>query len=79
MAGEVDTKTKSEKVIQILDNYIKNLKIEITEEKQQIDNDVKRQERLEEAQAKGLSYAEWIESEQKRENEILNIKEIKEC
>lgn len=78
-AGEVDTKTKSEKVIQILDNYIKDLKIEITEEKQQIDNDVKRQERLEEAQAKGLSYAEWIESEQKRENEILNIKEIKEC
>ena len=75
-AGEVDTKTKSEKVIQILNKYINDLKSEISEEKQQIDDEAKRQERLREAQAKGLSYTEWIESEQKYEEEMLrNVKE----
>lgn len=75
-AGEVDTKTKSEKVIQILNKYINDLKSEISEEKQQIDDEAKRQERLKEAQAKGLSYTEWIESEQKYEEEMLrNVKE----
>ena len=63
-AGQTDTLTKSERVCKILDNTIDNLTLEIRDIKIKEEQEQKKQERWEIAQAQGLSYKEFLELEE---------------
>ena len=63
-AGEVGKLTKSERVCRILENTINNCYLEIRDIKIRIEQEKKRQERWEIAQAQGCSYAQWLELEE---------------
>ena len=63
-AGQTDTLTKSERVCKILDNTIDNLTLEIRDIKIKEEQEQKKQERWEIAQAQGCSYKEFLEIEE---------------
>lgn len=63
-ASQTDTLTKSERVCKILDNTIDNLTLEIRDIKIKEEQEQKKQERWEIAQAQGLSYKEFLELEE---------------
>lgn len=63
-AGQTDTLTKSERVCRILDNTIANLTLEIRDIKIKEEQEQKKQERWEIAQAQGCSYKEFLELEE---------------
>lgn len=63
-AGQTDTLTKSERVCKILDNAIDNLTLEIRDIKIKEEQEQKKQERWEIAQAQGCSYQEFLELEE---------------
>ena len=63
-AGQTDTLTKSERVCRILDNTIANLTLEIRDIKIKEEQERKKQERWEIAQAQGCSYKEFLEIEE---------------
>ena len=63
-AGQVNMLTKSEMVCKILDNTIDNLTLEIRDIKIAQEQEQKKKERLEIAQAQGCSYKEFLELEE---------------
>lgn len=63
-AGQTNLITKSERVCRILDNTIDNLTLEIRDIKIKEEQEKKKQERWEIAQAQGCSYKEFLELEE---------------
>lgn len=63
-AGQTDMTTKSERVCRILDNTIDSLALEIRDIKIKEEQEQKKQERWENAQAQGYSYKEFLELEE---------------
>lgn len=63
-AGQTDMLTKSEMVCKILDNTIRNLTLEIRDIKIKEEQEKKKKERWEIAQAQGCSYREFLELEE---------------
>lgn len=63
-AGQTDTLTKSERVCRILDSTIDSLTLEIRDIKIKEEQEQKKQERWEIAQAQGCSYKEFLELEE---------------
>lgn len=63
-AGQKGTLTKSERVYQVFENIINNLMVGIHDIKIKQDQERKRQERWEIAQAQGCSYKEFLEIEE---------------
>ena len=63
-AGQKDTLTKSERVCKILSNTIDSLSLEIRDIKIRREQEQKKQERWEIAQAQGCSYKEFLELEE---------------
>ena len=64
IAGEINMLTESERVCKILDNTINNLELEIQDIKVRLDQEQKKQERWEIAQAQGCTYSEFLELEE---------------
>ncbi len=63
-AGQTDMFTKSERICRILDSTINNLTLEIRDIKIKEEQEQKKQERWEIAQAQGCSYKEFLELEE---------------
>lgn len=63
-AGQVDLLTKSERVCKILENAISNLAYEIHDIEYKQEQEQKKKERWEIAQAQGCSYQEFLELEE---------------
>ncbi len=63
-AGQTDALTKSERVCKIIDSIIDNVTLEIRELKIKQEQEQKKKERWEIAQAQGCSYKEFLELEE---------------
>ncbi len=63
-AGQKGTLTKSERIYQVFENIISNLMVEIQDIKIKQEQERKKQERWEIAQAQGCSYEEFLEIEE---------------
>lgn len=63
-AGEENSVTKSERVVKILNNMINTLFYELFDIKKKEEEDRKREERWQIAQAQGCSYQEWLNQEE---------------
>lgn len=63
-AGEKDLITKSERVVKILRNMCNNLSFELSDLKRTEEENQKREERWQIAQAQGCSYKEWLDQEE---------------
>lgn len=63
-AGERDTLCKSERICKVFENIINNLTLEIRDIKIKQEQERKKQERWEIAQAQGCSYKEFLEIEE---------------
>lgn len=63
-AGERDTLCKSERICMVFENIINNLSLEIRDIKIKQEQERKKQERWEIAQAQGRSYKEFLEIEE---------------
>lgn len=63
-AGEENSVTKSERVVKILNNMINTLSYELFDIKKKEEEDRKREERWQIAQAQGCSYQEWLDQEE---------------
>lgn len=63
-AGQKGTLTKSERIYQVFENIISNLMVEIQDIKIKQEQERKKQERWEIAQAQGCSYKEFLEIEE---------------
>lgn len=64
LAGQKGAFTKSERICRILDNIIMNVAVEIRDIKYKKEQEKKRKEWWEIAQAQGCSYQEWLNQEE---------------
>lgn len=63
-AGQVDSKTLSERVVEMLEGTLDSYRYEICDIKYKADQEEKKQERWKIAQAQGCTYAEWLNQEE---------------
>ena len=77
-AGQVDSKTLNERVVEMLEGTLNNYRYEIQDIKYKAEQEEKKQERWKIAQAQGCTYAEWLNQEevsrQSEEYEAINGK-----
>lgn len=63
-AGEIDLKTSSEKIVEVLKNMIGDLEYEKAILIHQSEEKKAREERWERAKEQGMSYSQWLELEE---------------